>query len=216
MSDNPIKDFPGNEIDVHWDKRLCIHIGECSYADNTLFQGDRDPWCVPDEVSRAEVREVCERCPSGALSYTDKHGEPEQAADENTMTLVYNGPVYATGQLNIDGAEPDMAGVKYRAALCRCGASNNKPFCDNSHLQSGFQDFGALGNKGPGLSSTGGPLNIKSMPNGPLMVEGNLTIRAGSGRIAWQGEKAFLCRCGASKKKPFCDGSHKAAGFKAD
>ncbi|MGD9410185.1 MAG: CDGSH iron-sulfur domain-containing protein, partial [Thiohalocapsa sp.] len=53
----------------------------------------------------------------------------------------------------------------------------------------------------------------KRIPNGPLMLEGNLSIRAASGRVAWQGEKAFLCRCGASKNKPFCDGSHKDAGF---
>ena len=216
MSDNPIKDFPGKDIDVHWDKRLCIHIGECGNADNALFEGGREPWCAPDEVDRAEVREVCERCPSGALSYTDKTGEVEQAPDENTATLVYNGPVYVTGKLDIDGAEPDMTGVRYRAALCRCGASKNKPFCDNSHLEAGFQDFGAVGDKGPGITARGGPLKVKAVPNGPLMIEGNLTIRAGSGRDAWHGEKAFLCRCGASKKKPFCDGSHKAAGFTAD
>jgi CDGSH-type Zn-finger protein/uncharacterized Fe-S cluster protein YjdI len=216
MSDRPITDFPGGDIDVHWDKRLCIHIGECGHASNALFEGGRDPWCLPDEVSRAEVREVCERCPSGALSYTDKSGESEKAPDENTVTLVYNGPLYAAGALDIDAAQPDMTGVKYRAALCRCGASKNKPFCDNSHLDAGFQDFGAVGDNGPGKTASGGPLRVKAVPNGPLMVEGNLTIRAGSGRVAWQGEKAFLCRCGASKNKPFCDGSHKAAGFQAE
>ena len=216
MSENLVKDFPGNEIDVHWDERLCSHIGEGGSADNSLFEGGRDPWCVPDDVSRAEVREVCERCPSGALSYTDKTGEPEQPPDENTATLIYNGPIYVTGNLDIEGAKADMTGVKYRAALCRCGASKNKPFCDNSHLKAGFQDFGAVGDKGPGKSASGGPLRVKAVPNGPLIVEGNLSLRAGSGRVAWEGEKAFLCRCGASKKKPFCDGSHKAAGFQAD
>ncbi|MGB5832083.1 MAG: CDGSH iron-sulfur domain-containing protein [Thiohalocapsa sp.] len=213
MSDKPIRDYPGNELDVHWDKRLCIHIGECGNANNTLFEGGRDPWCVPDQVSRDEVRDVCERCPSGALSYTDKSGVDEKAPDENSVTLVYNGPIYVAGELDIEGAAPDMPGVKFRAALCRCGASANKPFCDNSHLEAGFQDFGAVGDKGPGLAATGGPLRVKAIPNGPLMLEGNLTIRAGSGRVAWQGEKAFLCRCGASKNKPFCDGTHKTVGF---
>jgi hypothetical protein len=78
------------------------------HANNALFEGGREPWCVPDEVSRAEVREVCERCPSGALSYTDKTGAAEQAPDENTITLAYNGPLYATGRLDIDAAQPDM------------------------------------------------------------------------------------------------------------
>ncbi len=213
MSSKPIFDFPGAEIDVHWDKRLCIHVGECGGAANTLFEGGRDPWCMPDEVGKADVREVCERCPSGALSYTDKSGEPEQAPGENTVSVVYNGPLYVTGDLDIDGAPADMPGVRFRAALCRCGASGNKPFCDNSHLTAGFEDFGAVGEKGPGLVNAGGPLRVRAIPKGPLMLEGNLTIRAGSGRVAWQGEKAFLCRCGASKNKPFCDGSHKAAGW---
>ena len=213
MSDKPIYDYPGNEIDVHWDERLCIHIGECGQAANSLFEADRKPWCVPDEVSRAEVREICERCPSGALSYTDKTGEPERAPAENTLSLVYNGPLYLTGDLHIEDAAEEMAGTRFRAALCRCGASGNKPFCDNSHLDSDFEDFGAVGEVGPGLSATGGPLQVKRIPNGPLMVEGNLGIRAASGRVAWQGAKAFLCRCGASANKPFCDGSHKDVDF---
>ncbi|MGD2020929.1 MAG: CDGSH iron-sulfur domain-containing protein, partial [Thiohalocapsa sp.] len=201
------------EIDVYWDERLCIHIGECGTAANSLFVGGRKPWCVPDEVTKAEVRDVCERCPSGALSYTDKAGEPEHAPAENTVSVVYNGPLYLTGELDIEDAADDMTGARFRAALCRCGASGNKPFCDNSHLQAGFEDYGAVGETGPGLTAQGGPLKVKRIPNGPLMLEGNLSIRAASGRVAWQGEKAFLCRCGASKNKPFCDGSHKDAGF---
>lgn len=57
---------------------------------------------------------------------------------------------------------------------------------------------------------------MNKAPNGPLLLEGNLTIIAASGRAAWQGTKCALCRCGASKNKPFCDGAHKAAGFEAD
>jgi len=133
MSGKSIYDFPGEEIDVQWDERLCIHVGECVSAANSLFESGRRPWCVPDEVSRVEVREVCERYPSGALSYGDKVGEPEQAPAENTVSVVYNGPLYLTGALAIEGAADDMPGVRARAALCRCGASQNKPFCDGSH-----------------------------------------------------------------------------------
>lgn len=208
--------YAGTEIDVHWDKRLCIHIGECGHAAGPLFEGGRDPWCQPDLVDRAAVREVCERCPSGALTYTDKTGTPEPVPAENTAQVAYNGPVYVTGDLHYEPAIADLPGVGTRAALCRCGASQNKPFCDNSHIAAGFQDFGAVGETGAGLTASGGPLKIKAIPNGPLMIEGNLTIHAASGRLAWQGEKTWLCRCGASKKKPFCDGSHKAMGFTTD
>ncbi|MEA3301973.1 MAG: CDGSH iron-sulfur domain-containing protein, partial [Pseudomonadota bacterium] len=64
-------------------------------------------------------------------------------------------------------------------------------------------------------SEIGGKLSIKPLPDGPLLVKGNLTIVSGTGRIAWRGSDTALCRCGASKNKPFCDGSHKKAGFKS-
>ena len=43
-----------------------------------------------------------------------------------------------------------------------------------------------------------------------------LTVLSSSGREAWRGTRAALCRCGESANKPFCDGSHKAAGFTSD
>ena len=215
MSDKQVVDYPGAAINVQWDGRLCIHVGECGTAAGDLFVGDREPWCIPDQCSKSEVREIIERCPSGALTYQDKDGSPELAPAENTVTVAYNGPLYAHGDLAIDGAPADMPGLRYRAALCRCGQSVNKPFCDNSHLQSGFEDFGAVGERGTPLTAAGGPLSIKPLSDGPLLVNGNLSIRAASGRLAWEGTQTALCRCGASKNKPFCDGSHKAAGFKS-
>jgi CDGSH-type Zn-finger protein/uncharacterized Fe-S cluster protein YjdI len=214
VTETKILNYPGQAIDVHWDERLCIHIGECGNAKEDLFEGGREPWCIPDRCSSHEVREICERCPSGALSYTDRQGGPETPAAENTVMVTYRGPLYVTGDLAIEGAPEDMPGVRFRAALCRCGASKNKPFCDNSHLESGFNDTGSVGERGPGLAAAGGTLSIKPLPAGPLLLNGNLTVRAGSGRAAWKGTQVALCRCGASENKPFCDGSHKAAGFK--
>jgi len=216
MSERKVFDYPGSEIDVHWDGRLCIHIGECGNAAGELFVADREPWCIPDKASREAVREICERCPSGALTYTDKTGLAEAAAVENRVTVSYNGPLYFQGELRIEGAPNDQPGVRLRAALCRCGHSKNKPFCDNSHLEAGFQDFGAVGERGDGLTDRGGPLVIRPRPDGPLKIRGNLSIRAASGRLAWEGDETALCRCGLSKNKPFCDGSHRGPGFKSD
>ena len=215
MSDKEKFSFPGEKVDVVWDGRLCIHIGECGQAQGDLFVAGRKPWCQPDLVDSSEVKEVVERCPSGALYYEVKDDSGlEQAAAENTLIVVYNGPYYLRGDLNIEGVTDDMPGLKYRAALCRCGLSKNKPFCDNSHEAGKFQDYGAVGEQGEGLTETGGELSVNLMPDGPLIISGNLTIFAGSGRKAWQGGNVALCRCGASANKPFCDGSHSAAGFK--
>ena len=215
MTDKQVVEFPGSQIDVQWDGRLCIHASECGGAAGELFVGGREPWCLPDVCSTAAVREIVERCPSGALTYSDPSGGPEVGPVENTVTVAYNGPLYAYGELVIVGAPADMPGVHHRAALCRCGGSANKPFCDNTHLEVSFEDFGAVGERGSPLSSLGGPLTIEPLPDGPLLVNGNLSIRAASGRLAWEGTETALCRCGASENKPFCDGSHQRVGFKS-
>jgi CDGSH-type Zn-finger protein/uncharacterized Fe-S cluster protein YjdI len=216
MSDKKLATYDGEEADVQWDGRLCIHVGECGRANNNLFVGGRQPWCQPDRVSVEEVADVVARCPSGALTYTRKDGGPEEVAEtENVVSVMYNGPLYLRGELEVDGAADDMTGVRFRAALCRCGQSKSKPFCDNSHEAAGFRDYGAVGESGQGFEAPGGPLKVGRAPNGPLLLNGNFSIVAASGRTAWKGSKAALCRCGQSKNKPFCDGAHKDAGFKA-
>ena len=216
MGDKEIYKFPGNKVNVSWDGRLCIHIAECGQAKGDLFVSGRQPWCQPDLVDVNDVKEVVERCPSGALAYQiNDESEPENADAENTISVIYHGPYYVRGDLDIEGATDDMPGVKYRAALCRCGLSKSKPFCDNSHEAARFQDYGAVGELGDGLAESGGKLSISAMADGPLIISGNVTIIVGSGRTAWQGTSVALCRCGASANKPFCDGSHTAAGFKS-
>ncbi len=217
MPKTTIFEYKGTSETVSWDRRLCIHVGECGRAKGDLFENGRDPWCNPDLANREDTEAVIARCPTGALAVHNESGllvEPVPA--ENTVTVSNDGPLYAHGDLDVDGAAPDMHSVSRRAALCRCGASKNKPFCDNSHRDIGFQDAGAVGDTGLPEIEPGGPLTVKRIPDGPLEVSGNFTIRAGSGRPAWSGRKAYLCRCGQSANKPFCDGAHKDAGFKAD
>ncbi len=207
--------YEGDEVKVMWDQRLCIHVGECGRADNDLFTSGRDPWCAPDEVAQGDVKRICERCPTGALTFEGDGLEPEAAA-HNTVHVANHGPLYVRGDLAIDGAADDMTGTKRRVALCRCGLSKNKPFCDNSHEAGEFADRGAVGSEGPGYEAAGGELSVQALPNGPLLLNGNFDIVASSGQVAFRGTKAALCRCGHSKNKPFCDGAHKAAGFTTD
>jgi CDGSH-type Zn-finger protein/uncharacterized Fe-S cluster protein YjdI len=215
--DKKVYRFDGKDVEVAWDGRLCIHVQECTRAKGKLFESGRDPWGQPDRGEPGYVAEVVRRCPTGALTYVRKDGgEGETAPEANTVVISNNGPLYVEGDLAIDGAQDDMPGVRYRAALCRCGDSKNKPFCDNSHEKEGFRDRGALGETGPGFENPGGPLEIKRVPDGPLLVSGNFTIVTGAGRVGWRGTKAALCRCGKSETKPFCDGSHSPAGFKAE
>ena len=123
---------------------------------------------------------------------------------------------FVRGDLDIEGAPDDVPGLKFRAALCRCGHSKNKPFCDNSHEDAGFRDYGAIGENGDDNAASGGLLRIKAIKNGPLVLQGNVTLKGGTGRKSWQGKQVTLCRCGSSRNKPFCDGQHKVVGFTSE
>ena len=218
MADKVEGIYEGADVEVTWNRRLCIHVGECGRAKNKLFVAGREPWCAPDEVSAKDTAEVVCRCPTGALSYTPKSDAvaEETAPEVNAVHVANNGPLYITGDLDIESADNTMPGVKFRAALCRCGLSKNKPFCDGAHEDGNFRDQGAVGDKGRGFDDPGGPLKITAIKDGPLMLQGNFTIYTASGRPAWQGKKMALCRCGHSKNKPFCDGAHMKHGFKAN
>ena len=94
----------------------------------------------------------------------------------------------------------------------------DKPFCDNSHIAAQFTATSAVAttSKAEDLTNQGGNVTITPTKDGPLTVTGPMEVIAGSGRRIQTGEKQALCRCGASKTKPFCDGSHKEIGFEAE
>jgi CDGSH-type Zn-finger protein len=162
------------------------------------------------EVER--VVEIAHACPSGAIQYDRKDGvHNETAPPVNLASIREAGPYAFRGQLELDG-EP----IGYRATLCRCGASKNKPFCDSSHHDVGFSATGEpASGKTDALSVRNGTLAIDPQLNGPLSVRGNLEITSGTGRVVARVTAAKLCRCGGSATKPFCDGTHARIGFKS-
>lgn len=57
-------------------------------------------------------------------------------------------------------------------------------------------------------------VKLTVLKNGPLKVEGAFELTQDGVPSAPQAGPVFLCRCGASAKKPFCDGAHSRTGFK--
>jgi uncharacterized Fe-S cluster protein YjdI/CDGSH-type Zn-finger protein len=131
--------YRGVDIEVSFDGDLCIHATECVQGLPAVFDRHRRPWVLADNGSADEVSRVIERCPTGALLYRRLDGHmDEQVPAGTTVTPVENGPLAVRGDLVVrheDGSRERLP----RAALCRCGQSKNKPFCDNSHLAAGFQ-----------------------------------------------------------------------------
>ena len=134
----------------------------------------------------------------------------------NVADVPAAGPLCLSGRIKVEVGGEIVADTD-DVALCRCGHSANKPFCDGSHREVGFKDPGVIqgGRLVPGDEDEGAPVRIVCATNGPLLVRGPLTVVASDG-TAVQGTKGALCRCGVSTTKPFCDGSHKNTAFEAD
>lgn len=200
----------GENIDVGFDGKLCIHSRNCVLGHPEVFVPNAPgEWIHPEAGAVEAIVGVAHSCPSGAITYHRKDGgSAEPAPVVNLVRVRENGPLAFNAEMDINGE------VMLRATLCRCGASENKPFCDGSHTKVGFAATGEPDTKeSVALEARNGAVKVTPLLNGSLKVEGNLEIVSGTGRTVDRVTKVFLCRCGHSKNKPFCDGSHKAAGF---
>ncbi|RUV35426.1 CDGSH iron-sulfur domain-containing protein [Mesorhizobium sp. M7A.F.Ca.MR.148.00.0.0] len=199
-----------DKIDVGFSGKHCIHSRNCVLGDPHVFVPNAPgQWIHPEAASVEKIVAIAESCPSGAITYVRKDGRPqEQSPVVNTVRLRENGPLAVHAEIVLDGE------TSYRATLCRCGASESKPFCDGSHNKSGFAATGEPPLKDTlALEARNGPLKVTPTTNGPLKLEGNLEIVTGTGHTVDRTQRAFLCRCGHSANKPFCDGTHKKVGF---
>ena len=209
-----IEEYKGEHVTVVSEGERCIHSRYCVLNLNSVFLPNVDgPWIKPDGASRAAVVSVVEKCPSGALRYTPNGDTaPEHPPTVNTVRIWENGPLAIHAELEVAGDKSS-----FRAVLCRCGHSKRKPYCDHSHVEAGFVATGEPESKEiTELAAKNGPLKVRPTHNGPLCVEGNLEICAASGRTISRETRVFLCRCGHSQDKPYCDGSHMKAGFTAN
>ena len=136
-----IKEYEAPDVLVRFDTKKCIHAAECVHGLPPVFDADRRPWIVLDAAGADEIVAVIERCPSGALTYERRDGGAEERpSDVPVVSTVKDGPLYVRGHLQLTDHEGRPVDTGPRAALCRCGASKNKPFCDNSHIEAGFED----------------------------------------------------------------------------
>ncbi len=207
----------GQRIVIHFDPMRCVHSRNCVLGNPKVFVPDAEgEWLHPDAAPVEEVDAIVRSCPSGALTFERIDGENEDsrehAPEVNTVRVRENGPLAFHAACTVaDQPQP------YRATLCRCGLSQNKPFCDNRHKEGGFVATGEPAEQlSEALAARDGPLAIEPQKNGPLKVSGNLEMVSGTGHTINRVTETWLCRCGQSKNKPYCDSSHRKVGFEAE
>ncbi len=140
---NIIKEYKKDELSIYWRPSMCIHAGECVKRLPAVYDPDRKPWIDTSKADINELMHQIDHCPSGALSY--KITSKELDASENTsptpctIDLAPNGPLLVEGDFTITFQDGKIETFSGKKALCRCGASQNKPFCDGAHSKVNFQ-----------------------------------------------------------------------------
>jgi CDGSH-type Zn-finger protein len=138
------KSYVGKGITIHDNRRICSHAAECVNNLPSVFKLNARPWINADAAeTEEEIINTIKKCPSGALSYSvDGIEYRDQNERKPMITISKGGPYLVTGGIELIGDNIQFAegSSKEHYTLCRCGASNNKPFCDGMHRVINFKD----------------------------------------------------------------------------
>jgi CDGSH-type Zn-finger protein/uncharacterized Fe-S cluster protein YjdI len=207
--------YETDRIRVHWDSDKCIHTARCLNALPQVFDVGRRPWIDVEAADADAVAAAVETCPSGALWYERlDSASGEQPPRPTVCVPIDDGPLMLMGDMVVRDEEGEELGAEPRLTLCRCGGTRNPPYCDNSHLMRSFRSGRAEVLREGQSEPVDGPTEVQPRPNGPLRLRGQIVVVNTDGRQLADTNEVFLCRCGRSRSKPFCDGSHKE-GFES-
>jgi len=161
------KDYVGDGITVHWEPAICQHSERCFRGLPSVFDPKARPWVDAQGASADEIAAVVDTCPSRALTYTRTDGAsmgtngvaatpmvavtrsdegagghpPTEEPAAVTVEYRRNGPLVITGDVEIRAADGTREQLD-QVFLCRCGGSENKPFCDGTHKRIDFEAEG--------------------------------------------------------------------------
>ena len=137
--------YSNEEVTIVWKPEVCIHAAKCVQKLPDVFKPKDKPWIQMENASSDAIVDAVRGCPSGALTYFKNESGQEQstAKVENETTkveVIENGPLMVFGSLVVkyaDGSEEQKSRV---TAFCRCGRTENKPYCDGSHKKQLLQN----------------------------------------------------------------------------
>jgi CDGSH-type Zn-finger protein/truncated hemoglobin YjbI len=142
--------YVGQQVTILDNRGICQHSGFCTDRLATVFRVGQEPFVAPSGGRMDEIIRAVRDCPSGALSYAIDGVEARDEVDRHatrkpSIEVSRDGPYRITGTISLldgDGAQQPLAEGASREhyALCRCGHSQNKPFCSGMHWYVEFKD----------------------------------------------------------------------------
>lgn len=137
---NLTKKYTNGEVTVVWKPGMCIHSAICANGLPGVFRPQEKPWVQMEHATTQEIVSQVSKCPSGALSYFMNDEENKEAEVLDTRAEVMeNGPLIIYGTLHVTHKDGSKEKKEKTTAFCRCGHSNNKPYCDGAHIKAGFE-----------------------------------------------------------------------------
>jgi uncharacterized Fe-S cluster protein YjdI len=135
------KKYSNGEVTVVWKPGECIHSGICFRGLGEVFDPRKRPWVTLETSTTEKIIGQVKKCPSGALSYylnRDMEDDAVKVEAETIVETVANGPLLIYGNVSIKDGQGNVIRKNNVTAFCRCGGSQNKPFCDGTHKKNGF------------------------------------------------------------------------------
>lgn len=130
------RSFEAETIVMTDDESLCEHAGFCGNRVTNVWKMIRR---TNDPEVRHRLITMVSNCPSGRLAVAEPDGEPIEPGFAPSIATVPNGPLWVRGGIPVIAPDGFTYEVRNRVTLCRCGHSRNKPFCDGTHVEIGFE-----------------------------------------------------------------------------
>ena len=131
--------YNNDEITVSWDADTCFHSEVCTKNLSSVFNLKQKPWVNVNGATKEEIIKLINTCPSGALSYNLSSTEEKDITPSVSIRIVPDGPMLVNGAFELTDKDGNVSKVDKNTAFCRCGGSENKPYCDGTHKKIGFK-----------------------------------------------------------------------------
>jgi uncharacterized Fe-S cluster protein YjdI len=154
LAEDVIKEYRNDDLIIYWNPKLCAHPGYCWKGLPLVFKPGERPWVDMQAASPKEIIKTVDTCPTGALTYDLPEGsslDPQTASGPGWVNykkgqpalarvkVIKNGPLMIDGPVQVYDSQGNLIKEYHQFALCRCGMSGNKPFCDGAHARKGWK-----------------------------------------------------------------------------
>jgi len=143
------KKYTNGEITVFWKPRKCIHATTCYRELIEVFNPRKRPWVNMQGAPTKDIIRVVNLCPTQALSFKYNNEIEEEVKVEQAginedivseVRVMEDGPLVLKGNFVLYNTDGEKMKPFKITSLCRCGESNNLPYCDGMHRKTGFSD----------------------------------------------------------------------------